>query len=80
MVELLLKKWYKYEPELVKKPTRNNPKPLQKKPSSASKLRLQLIQKHIATESSTEDSIESTIQREYLKYIAISDVVVDPLL
>lgn len=71
-----LLKWHQYEPELVTKPIG---KSSTNKTSAASKIRLELIQKHVATEVFAIDSVEGNIHREYLKYCAVSDVMDDPL-
>ena len=79
MVELLLKKWAVYKPEL--------PRSLEKakvlaptKPSRASQIRMDIIQKHVNKENFATNSFEHEIHNEYPKYTAVSDMVDDPLL
>lgn len=76
MTQLLVKKWFEYDPKLTVKVVAQPTKPR----SAVSKLRLELIGKHVETSNGSVNSIETNIQREYLKYTAISDIVDDPLL
>lgn len=83
MVELLMKKWYQYRPELRVQKALPNQKalPAPAKPSPVAKLRIELIQKHVATTNNNEEGgLESNMHQEYLKYTAISNLTDDPLI
>lgn len=73
MITLLTKKWYQYDVMLDKKHLRSSP-------SAAKRIRLELIQKHTNSNVAIENDIEGNIRKEYVKYVALSDVVDDPLL
>lgn len=78
MVDLLLK-WSEYEPELPR--SREKIKVMAPtKPSRASQIRIDLIQKHVNKENFVTDNFTHEIQSEYLKYTSVADMVVDLLL
>lgn len=79
MVALLLKKWDEYEPELVQ-PTEKTKVLPPAKPSKASQIRMNLIQKHVNKECFTSNDSEHEISKEYVKYTSIADMVENPLL
>lgn len=79
MVDLLLKKWTEYEPELPRSQEQKKvPEP--EKPSRASQIRLDLIQKHVNKDCFASTSFEHEIRKEYLKYTSFASIVENPLL
>lgn len=78
MVELLLKKWNEYSPQLTKSQEKNVLAP--EKPTRASQIRMDLIQKHVNKESFATNNFEQEIHHEYLKYTSVADLVENPLL
>jgi len=81
MITLLTKKWYQYHVMLDKKHVRSSPSaPKVTNTPPAKRIRLELIQKHTNSNVAIENDIEGNIRKEYVKYVAFSDVVDDPLL
>lgn len=78
MVDLLIKKWSEYEPELPR--SRNTKVPAPTKQSKASQIRMNLIQKHVDKECFATNDSEHEINNEYLKYMSVADIVENPLL
>lgn len=86
MVSLLTKKWYEFDVELEPiqstKRKRKTPKKSTNEPGPTSRLRLELIKKHIASNDDgvgVDNSIANNIKREYDNYIKNSEIVADPL-
>lgn len=84
IVSLMLKKWRDYGVELTlpQQSSSKNKSPAKgkHKPTPATKLRMELIQKYTNSESVEQNDVEANIQKEYAQYIAISDLVENPLL
>lgn len=80
MMGLLKKKWVTYKPTLSVKHLEIVSKNDSSKSTPASKIRMEMIRKHVGGDVAEENGYEVQIQREYLKYTAVSGVVEDPLL
>lgn len=82
MVSLLANKWMQFD--VVLPPPRNSvvnkiKDPKVAKPSKASKMRLNLLEKHISSQNEYGTDMENAICTEYFQYISVSTIVEDPL-
>lgn len=79
MSDILIKKWMEYEPDLYINRSDKAEVPALNKTSQVSRLRRELIQKHVVNECLSEDGYKYQIRQEHLKYTTMADMVDDPL-